>query len=176
VDSNPLFFKYIGIDYSGAGTPNKSLKGLRVFMAGREADPVEVLPPSSPRKYWTRRRIAEWLRDQLIDSTPTLVGIDHGFSFPLAYFEKYQLGCDWDTFLDDFQRHWPTDGDGVYVDFVREGVYGAGGSGLLNPASRVCHARRRRATQHLRDGPHVLFNLNGEKTTPDEIRALIRTT
>ena len=24
--------------------------------------PVEVPPPPSPRKYWTRRRIAEWMR------------------------------------------------------------------------------------------------------------------
>jgi len=28
---------------------------------------------------------------------------------------------DWPTFLDDFQRHWPTD-ENIYVDFVRDGV------------------------------------------------------
>jgi hypothetical protein len=153
VDSNPLFSNYIGIDYSGAETPNKSLRGLRVFMASREADPVEVLPPPSPRKYWTRRGIAEWLRGRLMESTPTLVGIDHGFSFPLAYFDKHQLGYDWDTFLDDFQRHWPTDGDGVYVDFVREGVCGDG-------AKRTGSARWRRLTEIRAGGAKSVFHFD----------------
>jgi hypothetical protein len=35
---------------------------------------------------------------------PTLVGIDHGFSLPLRYFEVHGLLPDWPTFLDDFQR------------------------------------------------------------------------
>ena len=42
-------------------------------------------PPPSPRKYWTRRGIAEWLVEKLSEDAPTLVGIDHGFSFPLRY-------------------------------------------------------------------------------------------
>jgi hypothetical protein len=41
---------------------------------------------------------------------PTLVGIDHGFSFPLAYFERYRLSSNWQDFL-DFQHHWPTDAE-----------------------------------------------------------------
>jgi hypothetical protein len=55
----------------------------------------------------TRRGIAEWLDEP----TPTLVGIDDGFSFPLRYFEVHRLKPDWTAFLDDFQRHWPTDKD-----------------------------------------------------------------
>lgn len=31
--------------------------------------------------------------------------------FPLRYFEVYWLEPDWPTFLDDFQKHWPTDED-----------------------------------------------------------------
>jgi hypothetical protein len=77
-------------------------------------------PPPSPRKYWTRRGIAEWLVEKLAEDVPTLVGIDHGFSFPLRYLEVHGLKLDWPTFLDDFQRHWPTDED-IYVDFVRDG-------------------------------------------------------
>ena len=57
---------------------------------------------------------------------PTLVGIDHGFSFPLRYFEAHGLMPDWPAFLDDFQHHWPTDDDHAYVDFVREGMMGNG--------------------------------------------------
>jgi hypothetical protein len=79
--------------------------------------PVEV--PPSPKKYWTRRGIAKWLVERLADDAPTLVGIDHGFFFPAALFR-------WPTFLDDFQRHWPTDEDHAYVDFVRDGSRGNG--------------------------------------------------
>ena len=57
----PAFSRYIGIDYSGAETPTASLKGLRVYVADVNALPVEVPPPPSPRRYWTRRGIAEWL-------------------------------------------------------------------------------------------------------------------
>jgi hypothetical protein len=117
----PAFARYIGIDYSGAQTPTASLSGLRVYMAEGDALPVEVSPPASRRKYWSRRGIAEWLAERLAEQVPTLVGIDHGFSFPLRYFEAYGLKPDWPAFLDDFQRHWPTDDDHTYVDFVREG-------------------------------------------------------
>ncbi len=65
------FTRYIGIDYSGAEIPKSSLKGLRVYMAEREAAPEEVPPPPSPRKYWTRRGIAEWLVGRLSEDVPT---------------------------------------------------------------------------------------------------------
>ena len=50
-----IFSEYIGIDYSGAQTPTASLKGLRIYAAEGEAAPVEILPPPSPRTYWTRK-------------------------------------------------------------------------------------------------------------------------
>ena len=121
-----LFERYIGIDYSGAETPTSSLKGLRVYMGDRKSRPVQVQPPPSPRKYWTRRGIAEWLVERFTENVTTLARIDHGFSFPLRYFEVHHLSPDWPTFLDDFQRHWPTDGDHTYVDFVRDGNCGNG--------------------------------------------------
>lgn len=117
----PQFERFIGIDYSGAETPTSSLSGLRVYAAARTLSPEGVLPPPSPRKYWTRRGIAEWLRDESSSHKATLVGIDHAFSFPLAYFEKYRLTHDWPAFLDDFQSHWPTDDDKTYVSFVSDG-------------------------------------------------------
>ena len=51
----------------------------------------------------------------------TLVGIDHGFSFPLAYFDRNGLPQDWPKFLVDFQKHWPTDEPRAYIDFIRDG-------------------------------------------------------
>ena len=85
------FDRDIGIDYSGAQTPTSSLTGLRVYMADRASPPIEVPPPPSPRKYWTRRGVAEWLVEPLAKDASTLVGIDHGFSFPLRYFEVHGL-------------------------------------------------------------------------------------
>jgi hypothetical protein len=120
------FDRYIGIDYSGAETPKSSLKGLRIYSADRRTTPAEVPPPKGPAKYWTRKGIAEWLVEQLSGNARTLVGIDHGFSFPIQYFDKYQLPLDWPAFLRDFQKHWPTDMDNTYVDFVIDGVDGNG--------------------------------------------------
>jgi hypothetical protein len=111
---------FVGIDYSGAETPTSSLKGLRVYWAECVSLPVEVQPPQSPRTYWTRRGIAAWLVELLKGERPALVGIDHGFSFPVQYFDKYHLPHDWPAFLDDFQRHWPTDEDRTTVEVLRQ--------------------------------------------------------
>jgi hypothetical protein len=148
-----LFARTIGIDYSGAQTPTASLKGLRVYMAEGDATPFEVSPPPSPRKYWTRRGIAEWVVERLAEDASTLVGIDHGFSFPLRYFEVNGLLPDWPTFLDDFQCHWPTDDDHIYVDFVREGIHG-------NGAARRGNSRWRRLTEERAGGAKSVFHFD----------------
>jgi hypothetical protein len=97
-----LFERYVGVDYSGAQTPESSLFGLRVYVVESAKLPEEVRPRSGPRKHWTRNGVARWLCEELSKGTQTLVGIDHGFSFPIAYFEKYSLPLDWAQFLDDF--------------------------------------------------------------------------
>ena len=113
---------------------------MRLYAATCEEPPTEIPPPPSPRKYWTRRGLAEWLARELQSGPPTLVGIDHAFSFPLRYFEIHRLAPDWPAFLDDFQRHWPTDGDHLYVDFVRDGSRG-------NGAERTGNSRWRRLAE-----------------------------
>jgi hypothetical protein len=122
----PHFKRYIGIDYSGAETADSSCKGLRVYAAEGTGEPIQIQPPPSPRHYWTRRGLAEWLREELDRDIPTLVGIDHAFSFPSAYYEKYRLPSDWQDFLVDFQNHWPTDARNTYVSFIREAPSGRG--------------------------------------------------
>lgn len=141
----PSFRRYIGIDYSGAETPDSSLKGIRVYQASRESLPVEAGPPPSPRKYWTRRGLAEWLAERLSEDMPTLVGIDHGFSFPLRYFEIHWLEPDWQEFLDDYQKHWPTDAEHTYVDFIRYGPRGEGQARSGSPRWRRITEERARA-------------------------------
>ncbi|MEX0679187.1 MAG: hypothetical protein WD063_19080 [Pirellulales bacterium] len=150
---NSIFERYIGIDYSGAETPRSSLKGLRVYVADRLSPPIEVQPPQGPRKYWTRRGIAEWLVERLSEDLPSLVGIDHGFSFPLRYFETHGLPPDWPAFLDDFQLHWPTDGDHTYVDFVREGIDG-------NGAARTGRRSWRRLTEERAGAAKSVFHFD----------------
>jgi hypothetical protein len=144
----PAFARYIGIDYSGARTPTASLKGLRVYLAEGDALPVEVSPPPSSKIYWTRRGIAEWLVERLAEDAPTLVGIDHGFSFPIRYFDEYGLKHDWPTFLDDFQRHWPTDEDNTSVESLRSGV------------TRKGDARWRRLTETRAGGAKSVFHFD----------------
>lgn len=80
----PQFARYLGIDYSGAATPMSSLKGLSVYAATPEDWPVEIPPPPSPRKYWTRRGLAEWLAAALRHGPPTCVGLITPFPFRCA--------------------------------------------------------------------------------------------
>ncbi len=152
----PYFTRYIGIDYSGAQTPKSSLPGLRIYQSMQGGSPVEILPPPSPRKYWTRQAIAAWLLDKLAGWPPTLVGIDHGFSFPARYFETHHLPPDWDVFLEDFCHHWPTDHPLTYVQCIRDGCFG-------NGAARWGNARWRRITEkHCRSAKSVFhFDVQG---------------
>jgi hypothetical protein len=122
----PQFARYIGIDYSGAETPDSSCRGLRVYSASGSGMPEQVQPPPSPRRYWTRRGLAEWPCNEFGGETPTIVGIDHAFSFPIEYIDKYGLPRDWPSFLLDFQKHWPTHEHGNFIDLIRDGDAGDG--------------------------------------------------
>jgi hypothetical protein len=148
----PAFERYVGVDYSGAETIEASLKGLRVYRADRRRGPVEVPPPPGPKKYWTRQGLAGWLVERLAEDEATLVGIDHGFSFPMRYFEVHRLPPDWPTFLEDFVRHWPTHEKYTYVDFVRDGIRGDG-------AARTGSSRWRRLCDE-RAGAKSVFHFD----------------
>lgn len=147
------FARYIGIDYSGAGTPTASLPGLRLYVATPTRPPVEIPPPPSARRYWSRRGLAEWLAVELREGPPTLVGIDHAFSFPWRYFEIHRLPQDWPAFLDDFQQHWPTDENGLTVDLIRKGTHGRG-------VDRLGDSRWRRLTERRSRGAKSVFHFD----------------
>ena len=158
------FGRTIGIDYSGAETADSSLKGLRVYQSVGEAAAEEVLPPPSPKKYWTRRGLAKWLIEQLDGNIPTIVGIDHGFSFPLRYFERYGLEPDWSSFLEDFCAHWPTDSPHTYVDFVRDGKVGNGNA-------RTGERRWRRLTEEATGAAKSVFHFDVQGTVAKSTHA-----
>ena len=120
------FSFFIGIDYSGAQTPTSRLPGLQVFVSRAGSERCDKW--RSPTKSnsggpvnWTRKEIAERLLLEACSGERFLAGIDHCFSFPWSYFTRHGLRS-WPAFLDDFVHHWPTHGDHVYVDFVRDGV------------------------------------------------------
>ncbi|MFZ4629882.1 MAG: hypothetical protein ACOYNR_16280 [Blastocatellia bacterium] len=117
---SPPWRRFIQIDYSGAAESTTRLPGLRVYLATLAGEPVEVRPDSTHlARHWTRQEVAEWLLARLREPIPTFVGIDHALSFPLAYFERYQLPLDWPAFLQDFVAHWPVDRPGVTVESIR---------------------------------------------------------
>ncbi len=117
------FNAYIGIDYSGAATPESRSATIQVYEGRGDTDPSLVASPASKtgkRRNWNRSEVASWLIDRLNQDDRCLVGIDHGFSCPLSYFEKYNLKS-WTEFLDDFAKHWPTDQPGTTVQQYRDG-------------------------------------------------------
>jgi hypothetical protein len=117
-----VFDLHIGIDYSGRETPTSRKPALQVYAAFDTEEPRRILSPSSTEKTyknWCRKEIAEWLIEQAERNITFIAGIDHGFSFPISYFQRYGLES-WPEFLDDFCKHWPTDNDHTYVDFIRD--------------------------------------------------------
>ena len=118
MNGRKTFDRIIGIDYSGRDTPVKPLRALAVYCADGDKPPVRVCSQVDPLCRWTRAEIAEWLVERLQEQDrPTLVGIDHAFSFPIHYFQRYPgvTQGNWDRFLKDFRAHWPTDEDNERV-------------------------------------------------------------
>ena len=124
--TGPGFEAYIGIDYSGAATPERGLTGLRVYEAGRRGPPREIRLESTGRRHWNRRALAAWLEARLLRRDRVIVGIDHGLGFPRAWFDAHGLTTDWAGFLADFCHHWPTDQPDTRVESIRRGECGDG--------------------------------------------------
>jgi hypothetical protein len=120
------FDRFIGIDYSGAGAASSRQPGLQVYQAGFDGHCDKLPSPTKSNNggpvNWTRKEIAHRLLQELQSGGCFLAGIDHCFSLPLPYFTRNHLGS-WPDFLEDFAEHWPTTGDNVYVDFVRDGNF-----------------------------------------------------
>lgn len=102
------FANYLGIDYSGAQTPDKGLVGIRVYLS-REGHPTEEIRspiPAGRSAHWSRDKVRRWLVDFLRSNPSTLVGIDHGLSVPDCYFKGRSLNT-WRDFLLDLDARWP---------------------------------------------------------------------
>ena len=96
---------------------------MQVYAATGDQLPERVKPPSATKgrdRNWCRKEVAEWLLQQIGAGQTFIAGIDHAFSFPASYFERYNLS-DWDECLADFCEHWPTDQDRICVVDLRNG-------------------------------------------------------
>ena len=115
-----MFDRIIGVDYSGSRGPTNRLGQLAVCCADGNDPLYRVLASGDRSDNWSRKKLAHWLVDQLKEEKRTLVGIDHAFSFPIDYFAEHNLPKqNWDWFLADFRKHWPTDVDST-VDTLRK--------------------------------------------------------
>ena len=80
----PSYELFIGIDYSGAQTPEARLKALQVYVARPGALPTKELSPTASNNgrplNWSRKEIAGSLIELARSGVPYLAGIDHGFS------------------------------------------------------------------------------------------------
>ena len=114
-----MFENYIGIDYSGEGTPLKRNKALQVFLSSGDGELIKIRTDAGSNWNWNRKEIAHWCLDQLKNNAPIIIGIDHAFSFPFSYMERNKI-TSWDHFLEDFQIHWPTDRDNNTVESLRK--------------------------------------------------------
>ena len=114
------FTRHIGIDYSGAQTPESRLRALQVYEAPNGNAPIKVNTPAEGAKNWTRLEVAQFCAAAIETGEPVIIGIDHAFSFPMTYMHRFGIET-WDQFLDDFMRAWPTADPHTYVDSVRDG-------------------------------------------------------
>ena len=70
----PLFRRHVGVDYSGAGTDASLQRGLAVAVA--DCGRAQVVP-----ERWSRASLTDWLTGLLEEGVPTLVALDHAFSY-----------------------------------------------------------------------------------------------
>lgn len=99
-----MFDSYIGIDYSGQGSPIKQYPEIQVFEARAGAEPTRS------QNKWSRKQVFDFLAGRLKQqqngaANRMIIGIDHGFSFPESYFLDHDLSS-WDDFLEHVDGVW----------------------------------------------------------------------
>ena len=115
------FEHHIGIDYSGAATAKTRSATIQAYQSQINGEISQVASPAAAdnrKRNWNRIEIFHWIMSQFEQARPIIIGIDHGLSFPISYFNRHRLNS-WDEFLDDFAIHWPTDQPEATVENFR---------------------------------------------------------
>ena len=115
------FEHHIGIDYSGAATAKTRSATIQAYQSQINGEISQVASPAAAdnrKRNWNRIEIFHWIMSQFEQARPIIIGIDHGLSFPISYFNRHRLNS-WDEFLDDFAIHWPTDHPEATVENFR---------------------------------------------------------
>ena len=115
------FNNYIGIDYSGAKTSLSRLAQLQIYIADPDSDPRSINPPKKGIKNWCRKELTGCLKEILKSKDKTIIGIDHGLSFPYDFFKKNKLDS-WYRMLAFVAETWKTSLDTVTVEEARQKV------------------------------------------------------
>lgn len=105
------FEHYVGIDYSGKGSPLQKHASIQIFIAGPEGEPARAKGNRSWSRHGVYLYLAECLEAQRAGMRgPMIAGIDHGTSFPLSYFqeetETKPLLPTWLAFMAHFHARW----------------------------------------------------------------------
>ena len=95
----------------------------------------------------------------MAENVPTMVSIDHGFSFPLRYFEAHGFKPDWPAFLDDYSTEPPVLLGSGLISAAIAGTANTLATATVSRSSRSCKPRyrRRRYPVTLSDGRQRLL-------------------
>lgn len=118
----PKFSIHLGVDYSGQNTPQTRTSAIQVYSAQDQHKPKRVAPVNLSRptvKNWCRKELADWLFDLVGSNQTFILGLDHGFSFPVSFLSQHQI-TNWTNLLERFSAVWPTNEASVTVDSIRE--------------------------------------------------------
>ncbi len=100
------FDRFIAIDYSGSGSPTGANPGISVWaMSLKDPSPQIVEDPNRGpgRIHWSRHNLNAWLVELVTEKAPpTLIGIDHGFAWPVTAMPEPT----WDRFLHRLTTDW----------------------------------------------------------------------
>lgn len=102
------FEHFVAIDYSGAGAPTAGNPGIAVWEMAADDDAPRIIqdPKRGRRTHWSRSNLHEWICDVVAAQSPrTLIGIDHGFSWPVAAMDAVKQRT-WEDWLGYMNEKW----------------------------------------------------------------------
>ena len=110
-----LFNLYIGIDYSGSASTNDRPGNIAFYLTHLKNLPSPVYAHDFPfnnteAKHWSRTDLARTLTNILNtkSSHRIIIGIDHGFSFPIGYYHRNFI-TSYPDFLAQYHTLWQQD-------------------------------------------------------------------